>query len=949
MLSFRNIRKFFEKISPLLWSSVNILLIAFISWDCENTPEAITGSAIDRPARDIRGGSPVMNTFVSGASASALAIAIASPAVAQDTTGQEGTSVPQQRQGGVQTIVVTAQRRSQDLQDVPVSVSAIGAQELEELNIDTFDDYLEQLPTVTAGGTGPGQNTIYIRGLASTTPNLTTAGVAGLAPNVAFYLDEQPLTQPGRNLDVYAADMERIEVLSGPQGTLFGASSQAGVVRLITAKPSLSGFDMSADASLSFTKDGEESYKGEVMLNLPVSDTIALRGVAYYDHQGGYIDNVFGTRDLSESARFRPEGTIRENGVPVNSLRAGFQADADLSDVEFLEAENSALVEDDFNDSEYMGFRATALWEITPDWKVTIAHTRQQLETDGVFFADDSELSGLDGLDDLEIQRFEDEFLEDEFSNTAWTVEGRLGALELVYTGAYTDRETQQRVDYTDYLFVGQYLPYYICDGSVTYPGDADPSGTCQPPNLNVESLGNTKVLTNEFRISTPETDPVRVTGGVFFSNLELEERNDFNYPGNIEADPFGPFAPNFPFPGFNTDPGPFAPETIFRNDIRRTDKQFGLFAETTVDVVPDLVSVIGGIRYYNVRVDFEGSANASFCNSGAAEDANAFGTNISDLYDGDGNFTFIGSCDADLRQTFTRADSLEDIQAAGLSETQAQQVFNAVRAPDIAQADGFIFKGTVNVTPTPDLLFYATYSEGFRPGLLNRPGGATNGAGFVVPFELDTDEVQNYEIGWKTELADGQVRFNGSAFYVDISRLQTTIFDPSITNLFFSANAADAEIYGVESDFTYSPYAVPGLTVSGAISILDTEITEVLIPTSDVVAGSELAFAPNFQGNVRARYEWSLSGDWDAFIQPQVTYSASKFTDVIEINKLELDSYTLVNLSAGVQNSRYSLEVFASNLFDERAQISGNFVNDRARVVPTRPLTVGLRVGFDY
>ena len=884
-----------------------------------------------------------MKKYVSGASAGALAIALATPAFAQDA--QSAQPGAQQRQGGVQTIVVTAQRRNEDLQDVPVSVSAIGTEELNDLNIDTFEDYLEQLPTVTAGGSGPGQSTIYIRGLASTTPNLTTAGVAGLAPNVSLYLDEQPLAQPGRNLDVYAADLERIEVLSGPQGTLFGASSQAGVVRLITNKPQLSGFDASAKAGLAYTKDGEMSYKGEVMVNLPVTDTIAVRGVAYWDEQGGYIDNVFGTRDLSGSARFRPAGTVRENGVPVNDLRAGIQSEADLSDVIFLEADNSALVEEDFNDTRYRGFRATALWEVTPDWTLTVAHSRQQLDSEGVFFADPE----LDGLDDLEIQRFEDEFLEDDFSSTSWTIEGRLGALDLVYSGAYTDRETDQKVDYTDYLFVGQYLPYYICDGSVTYPGDADPSGTCQAPNLNVTSSSRTKVFTNEFRFTTPQDDPVRMTGGVFFSDLELEERNNFNYPGNIAAQPFGAFAPNFPFPGYNSDPGPFAAETIFRNDIRRTDKQFGIFNETTIDIVPDLLAVTGGIRYYNVRVDFEGSANASFCNSGAAEDANAFGTNLNDLYDGDGEYTFIASCNADLRQTFTLQDSLQDIRRAGLTEVQAQQVFNAVRAPDIAQAEGFIFKGTVNVTPTPDLLFYATYSEGFRPGLLNRPGGATNGAGFTVPFELDTDEVKNYELGWKTQLMDGQVRFNGSAFYVDISRLQTTIFDPSITNLFFSANAANAEIMGIEADFTFAPYAIPGLTVAGAFSVLDTEITEVLIPTDDVVAGSDLAFAPPFQGNMRVRYEWDLSNTLEAYVQPQITHSASKFTDVIEINKLELDSYTFVDLAAGINTANWNVELYGDNLFDERAQISGNFVNDRERITTNRPLTVGLRVGFNY
>ncbi len=898
-----------------------------------------------------------MMKLTSGASIGALAIALATPAIAQETGDQAPQAERQQRTGGVNTILVTAQKRQEDLQDVPISVQALDSEGLEELNIDTFEDYLEQLPSVTAGGSGPGQSTIYIRGLASTTPNLTTAGVAGLAPNVALYLDEQPLAQPGRNLDVYAADLERIEVLSGPQGTLFGASSQAGVVRLITNKPSLAGFDAAASAGVSFTQGGETSYNAELMLNVPVTDTIALRGVVYLDDQGGYIDNVQGTRDLTESARFRPEGTVRSNGVPVSSLRAGFQSADDPStafnenpvnnpNVNFLAADNSGLVEEDFNDTQYSGFRVTALWEITPDWTLTVAHSRQSVESDGVFFAD-PDLPG--GLEELDIQRYEDDRLEDDFSNTSWTVEGRLAMLDVVYTGAYTDRETNQRVDYTDYLFVGQYLPYYICDGSVTYPGAAGPTGTCQEPNLYVTSNSDTTVFTQELRFSTPEDWRFRVTAGGFYSDLELKERNDFNYPGNIEAQPFGPFKPNFPQDGFFTDPGPFPAATIFRNDIRRTDEQLGFFGEASFDVVPDLLTVALGARYYDIEVDFEGSANGSFCNSFSAEDQDAFGTDLNDLYDGDGQYTFIGSCSPALRQTFNLNDSLQDIQDAGLSAGQAQQVFNALRAPDAAVATGTIFKGTVTLTPTPDTLVYATYSEGFRPGLLNRPGGATNGAGFTVPFELETDEVKNYELGWKLDLIDGQLRVNGSAFYVDISRLQTTIFDPSITNLFFSDNAANAEIYGLEADFTIAPYAVPGLTVAGAFSILDTEITEVLTPTDDVNVGDSLAFAPEFQGNIRVRYEWDLSDTLEAYVMPQLTYSASKFTDIIDINRLELASYTIVDLSAGVAMDQWSFEVFGENLFDERAQISGNYVNDRPRVTVNRPLTVGVRVGYDY
>lgn len=877
-----------------------------------------------------------------GASIGALAIALTTSAVAQEAPAQ-----PAKRQGGVTEIVVTATKRTESLQDVAVSVNALGSDELDNLGVDTFDDYLEQLPNVTAGGGGPGQSTIYIRGLASTTPNLTTAGVAGLAPNVAMYLDEQPLSQPGRNLDVYAADMERIEVLAGPQGTLFGASSQAGVVRLITNKPDLAGFDASAKGGVSFTKNGEPSYNAELMLNVPVTNTLAVRGVVYMDDQGGYIDNVHGTRSVAESARFREEGTVRYNGVPVNANRAGFQAGQDLSNVNFIDADNTALVEDDFNDTTYTGFRVSALWEVTPDWKVTVSHARQGLESDGVFFAD-PEL----GLDDLEIQRYSQDRLEDDFSNTAWTVEGRLGMLDVVYTGAYTERETEQKVDYSDYLFVAQYLPYYICDGSVSYPGDADPSGTCQAPNLYVTSHSKTKQFTQELRFSTPVENRWRVTAGGFYSKLTLKERNDFVYPGSQYIDLFGNtgFPDNYAFPGaWTSDTGAFPPGTIFRNDVKRTDEQFGLFGEASFDVVPDLVTITGGMRYYDVGVDLEGSANSSFCNS-AGTDQNAYGTNISDLYDGDGQYTFIGTCGSALGTTFNQGDTIDDIMAAGLTEAQATQVFNALAAPDKAKTSGVIFKGTVTVTPTEDVLLYATYSEGFRPGLLNRPGGAVSPTGYTVPFELETDEVANYEIGWKSELFDRQLRFNGSAFYVDITNLQTTIFDPSIVNLFFSDNAADARIFGMEGDFTFAPYAVPGLTVAGAFSLLDTKITKVLTPTDDVKKGSSLAYAPKFQGNLRVRYEWDL-GDTGlvAHVMPQMLHSSSKYTDIIDINRLKLEGYTTFSLSAGVEKDQWNFEVYGENLSDKRAQVSGAFYYDAPRVYTNRPLTVGVRVGWHY
>ena len=800
----------------------------------------------------------------------------------------------------IEEVIVTATKRPESLQDVPVSVSAIQEETLDQLGVSNFEDYLIQLPNVTAGGSGPGQNTIYIRGVASTTPNLTTSGVAGLAPNVALYIDEQPLAQPGRNLDVYAADLARVEVLSGPQGTLFGASSQAGTVRLITNKPDPSATSANMKLGTAWTKSGEMSNNVEAVVNLPVSDSLTLRGVVFVDNQGGYIDNVPGTLNLTQSGRFRPAGTVRANGVPVSSDRAGRQSTADLSGVTFLDADNGAQAEENFNDAVYSGARLTALWEFSPDWSLTVAHMRQNVEADGVFFADPT-------IGDLAIQRYENDRLEDSFSNTNWTLEGRIGDLEAIYTGAFTDREADQMVDYTDYMFVGDYLPYYVCDGSVTYPS-GDPSGTCQAPNLFVNGTIETDVNTHELRFSTNEDNAIRATFGGFYSDLELREVNNFTYPGSRNAVAFNGatgFGPNFSAQGANVKyPGQWPDGVIFRNDILRTDEQQGLFGEVTVDL-NESFSLLLGARWFDISVDLQGSAAGSFGNFGATQDNNA-GNNL-------------------------------------------DQLFSAPN-PDTSSTDGTITKFGLNWTPNNDQLFYFTFSEGFRPGLLNRPGGATNPAGtFTVPFAVDTDDLTNLEVGWKTDLLDNTLRFNAAVFWSDIERLQTTIFDPSITNLFFSDNAADADVTGFEGDFIWAPASIQGLTVTGAFSFLDTEITRVITPTDDVRLGDPLAFAPEFQLNLRARYEWDLGGGRVAHIMPHVTHSDEAYSDIITINRDRMSSWTMWGVTGGVSVEQWSAEFFIDNLTDERAELARNFGFDRQRVTYARPFTAGMRLRYDF
>ena len=813
-----------------------------------------------------------------------------------------------QSQATLEEVVVTARKKEEGLQSVPIAVTALGEESLEQKGVNVFEDYLLQLPGVTAGGSGPGNNTIYIRGLASTTPALTTAGVAGLAPNVSFYLDEQPLAQPGRNLDVYAADISRVEVLSGPQGTLFGASSQAGVVRMITNKPVIGETESSLELEGRYMSEGEMGTKFEYMSNIPLSDTSALRFVAYRDRRGGYIDQVAGTRSVKESARFRTADFVRANGLPVGSTRAGFQAQegpTDFSGATFLDA--NAIVKKDANPVVYEGFRASIASQINDNWDALVTFATQDIESDGVFFVDPT-------LDDLEIQRYTDDSNEDSFDNMSLTLEGTIGDLEVIYSGAYTDRAANQNIDYTDYLFVGQYVPYYICDGVTNY-SDAVSTGTCQAPDMYVASDTDTEVTTHELRINADLNDTTSITAGIFVSDLELIEHNEFTYLGSEKLKTA--YSPNYPHTnpqpgqggnagaGWYSQPGPYNVPVIFVNDILRTDKQQGVFGEANF-ALSDTSELTIGARWYDIEVDLEGSANGAYGNKGADTDPGGGGANLSVQYGPN----------------------------------------NPNGYPDKAETDGVIGKITYSWNPSGDVMYYVTWSEGFRPGLLNRPVGAGD-ENYSVKAVTDTDEVTNYEFGWKAILMDGSLRFNGSAFMVDISGLQSTIFDAAIVNLFFSDNAADAEIRGLEGDFMY--LSDSNYMFSGAFSILDTELTKRLALTDDIVEGSDLAFAPGFQGNLALRREWGVASGNIGHWQGQVTISDDSYSDIMEPNRAEQAGYVLANFRAGVSNDNWVAEFFIDNLTDKRAEISNTFIFDRERISIVRPRTLGFRYKYNF
>src|SRR5579862_4538939 len=194
---------------------------------------------------------------------------------------------------GLETVIVTAERRDQSVQNVPSTVQAFTGPVLSDLDITTLDNLLKYTPNITYGNNGPGQGEIIMRGLSNGFRGNQSSGTIANFPNVAIYLDDQSMQFPARNVDIYMVDLDRIEILEGPQGTLFGGGAEAGAIRYITNKPKLDVTSGQASAAYGITTGGAPNSRLNATLNLPlIPEALALRAVVFSEHQGGYVANV---------------------------------------------------------------------------------------------------------------------------------------------------------------------------------------------------------------------------------------------------------------------------------------------------------------------------------------------------------------------------------------------------------------------------------------------------------------------------------------------------------------------------------------------------------------------------------------------------------------------------------------------------------------------------------
>ena len=471
--------------------------------------------------------------------AAVSAALVAAPALAQTTAGS----------GALEEIIVTAQKRSENLQDVPISVQALDGSKLAELQVQSFDDYLRYLPSLASQTYGPGQSQLYVRGVTNGGDGLHV----GSQPLVGVYLDEMPVTTIANNLDVHVYDMARIEQLSGPQGTLFGASSMAGTVRLITNQPSTAGYASGYNLNANTVSHGTLGGTAEGFVNVPLGERAAVRLVAFAEHDSGYIDNVAG-----------PPETYPTSGVPRT---------------------NAGLTANHYNKVDTTGGRGAFKFDFSDRWTAVASVSAQHQDARGTF-------AFAPSAGDLKVSRYTPEYNHDNWWQSALTVTGKVFDLDFTYAGGYLKRHVETLADYTDYAFFydtyyhDKYIndPYY--SSYATYFGDnfRNDAGQRINPAQDTLSRNDYAKFSHELRLATPKDWRVHGVAGVFLERQMNTTRDEYRVPGLARV------------LSITGQPG-----VLYENSQDRVDRDRAAFADLGYDLTPKL-SLTGGLREYSFR-----------------------------------------------------------------------------------------------------------------------------------------------------------------------------------------------------------------------------------------------------------------------------------------------------------------------------------------------------------
>jgi outer membrane receptor protein involved in Fe transport len=830
----------------------------------------------------------------------ASAAFIATPALAQSAPPPADVPAPQADPQDDGDIVITATKRSESLQNVPISVQALSTKKLDDLNISNFTDYVQALPSVSfqaLGGT-PGTNVIYMRGVASG----GDGNHSGSLPSVGVYLDEQPVTTIGGNLDVHIYDIARIESLSGPQGTLYGASSEAGTIRIITNKPDLSGTYGRIDLEGNKVSKGGYGGKLEGMINLPLSSFAALRVTGFYQKDAGYIDNVAGSRSFDVSA-------------PAVPLAPGYTGTIN----------NAPFVKKDYNDTELWGGRAALKIDLDSNWTVTPSVMYQDTRSHGSYGFDPQ-------VGDLQVQHFFSEFRRDRFIQAGLTIEGKLGNWDITYAGAYLDRKDSQSSDYTDYSEAYDTM-YSSVGGLAGYFYYRNAAGLTIDPRQKVVATDHFKKFSQEFRVASPSTDRFRIVAGLFYQRQSNDIHQDYQIAN------LGPSVSVNGLPG-----------TLWLTQQHRIDKDYAMFGEASFDLTPTLTLTAGGraFIYDNSLIGFFGFGRDP-TGGYTTTPYNAAGSSRTGVA---GCFTTSG---VRLRDSIAAGGttSLLPPAVAGSPCTNLGVYSPGYGVtPVTASGQGVTYRVNLSWKPTKGVLLYGTWSRGFRPGGINRRAD-------VAPYSADF--LTNFEVGAKTTLFDGKLRFNAALYQQNWDRFQFSFLGAnSFTEIH---NGPNARIRGFEFD---SSLNLGPLSLTAAGSYTDAKTTQNLCAFDDPTftcgggtpvapKGTRLPITPEFKLNASARYTVPVGGA-KAYGQAVISYQGSASTDIRIVQAAilgPLPSFTRADFALGIDFTRFTFELYLSNAFDARGQLSRfqecGSCGQRPYIVPVQPQTVGVRFGAKF
>jgi iron complex outermembrane recepter protein len=847
---------------------------------------------------------------ISAILAGAMPAAYAAPAADADTATLE-------------EVVVTAQKRTENLQDVPIAIEVLDGAKMEQLNIVGLDDYVKYSPSVSyvrsqgQGGNGqPGSAHVYMRGVVSG----GDGNHSGSQPGVGTYLDEQPVTTIDGTLDVHLYDIQRIEVLEGPQGTLYGASSESGTIRIITNKPDPTKFEVGYDLDANGVDHGGKGWTAEAFVNIPLSPIAAIRLVGWDEHDPGYIDNVAGTNlnaCIVNGVRTFPTWA----GQPAGRNSAGVAAPCPtVGTIGAGAISNAAYRENNYNTSETRGGRAALKLDLGDNWTISPTLMGQSLASNGFFGYDPA-------VGDLLITHFGPENSQDSFLQSAMTVEGKISNFDLVYAGAYLKRDTHSIADYSDY---SEFYDRVAGSGAYWTNGKTLGAGSPIMPQELVVTKGYFQKWSHELRLTTPQDLPVKGTVGVFVQRQLHDIWEQYVMPGFDFTNPYG--GANSPTPNANgfgaTIPG--LANTIWLTDEQRVDRDKAIFFQGEWDITSQW-ALSGGMRYFKYDNSLEGFYGYS---------ANYFGTPGQ------------GACFGGPSTPFAPCTNLD------------KEVSDSGTVPKVSLAYKF----------TPDRLLYATYSKGFRPGGVNRTAVAG------IPA-YQADFLTNYEIGWKTQWFDHRLRWNGAAFWEDWKDFQFSFLGPN--SLTIIENGGSARIKGIENEIEFA--ATTALTLSTSFTFLDPRLTQnicgkVGVTTcpgpNDTVngggpqpfsgtpfigpiapSGTNLPVTPKFKANAVARYQFDEVAGWKPFGQVSYVYQ-TQTSPLLLLNQLQnvgmQPAYGLMDLAIGVHQDKTMIQLFVTNVTDKRAELTRfnqtNPSNDnQTYIIPAQPRTIAIKFGQKF